>query len=68
MILLTLILLAAESASLSVGLVFWILFIVGLVFFGYRNYENRGVIVDSLFWWILIFLLGVGAFGFPIHF
>lgn len=51
---------------MTIGLLFWILYIVGFVFFGYRNYQNREAIFDSLFWWILIFLLGVGTFGFPI--
>ena len=50
---------------LTIGLLFWILFIVGLVFHIYRD---RAGIVDSLFWWVLIFLLGVGTFGFPIKF
>lgn len=59
---------ATEGASLTVGLLFWILFIVGLIFYGYRNYADRGAIVDSLFWWILIFLLGIGVFGFPVKF
>jgi hypothetical protein len=48
---------------ITVGLLFWLLYIIGLVFHGYRD---RLAIVDSLFWWVLIFLLGVGVFGFPI--
>ena len=50
---------------LTIGLLFWILFIVGFIFYGYRNYTTPAF-VDSLFWWVLIFLLGIGVFGFPI--
>jgi len=48
---------------LTIGLLFWILYIIGFIFHAYRQ---RAEIVDSLFWWVLIFLLGVGTFGSPI--
>ncbi len=58
-----------ESGSLGIGVVFWILFIVGLIFFGVYVARDRATFsVPSLFWWVLIFLLGCGVFGFPIHF
>ncbi len=58
----------AESGTLSIGLLFWILYIVGLVVFGFDIYRSRVFAPTSLFWWVLIFLLGVGTFGFPIRF
>ncbi len=48
---------------MTIGLLFWILYIVGFVFQGYRE---RWELVNSLFWWVLIFLLGIAAFGWPI--
>jgi len=48
---------------LSLGLLFWIIFIIGFIFHAYRD---RELIVNSLFWWVLIFLLGWQVFGFPI--
>lgn len=61
--------LAAESGALSIGLLFWILYIVGLIFFGVGIYRDRPSFnVSGLFWWVLIFLLGIGVFGFPIKF
>lgn len=56
------------GGQLSIGIVFWILFIVGLVFYGFRNYADRNVLINGLFFWIMIFLLGCGVFGFPVKF
>lgn len=62
-------LLAAESGSLGVGLLFWILYIVGLVVFGVGVARDRSTFSTAgVFWWVLIFLLGCGVFGFPIRF
>lgn len=60
----------AESGSLTVGLLFWILFIVGLVFYGFMAYRapDRGYYGAGILWWVLIFLLGCGVFGFPVKF
>lgn len=60
--------LLAESGALGIGVVFWILFIVGLVVFGWDSYRTRLFAPTSLFWWVLIFLLGCGTFGFPVKF
>ena len=59
---------AAESGGqLGIGLLFWILFIIGFIFGGYRGRAAIGEwFADSLFWWVLVFLLGIGTFGFPI--
>lgn len=51
---------------MSIGLLFWILYIVGLVFFGIGWYRSGEFSVPSIFWWVLIALLGVGTFGGPI--
>jgi len=67
---LTTILAAAEGGGqLSIGIMFWIIFIIGLIFGGYWNRTDLGGwFAGSLFWWVLLFLLGVGTFGFPIRF
>jgi len=49
---------------LSIGLIFWILYIVGFIFYAVRD---REAIVNSAFWWVLFLLLGIGTFGWPIR-
>lgn len=49
---------------MSIGILFWILYIIGFIFQGYRL--GTAWITDSLLWWVLIGLLGYGVFGFPI--
>ena len=52
---------------MPVGLIFWILYLVGIVFFGYDGFQDRTRISSGgIFWWVLILLLGVGVFGNPI--
>ena len=51
---------------LTVGLLFWILFIVGLIFYGVGVVRSRQYDAAALFWWVLILLLGIGTFGFPL--
>lgn len=51
---------------LTIGMLFWILFIVGLVFYGVDAFRTRQFTWPSLFWWTLLFLLGWSEFGFPI--
>lgn len=50
---------------LTVGLLFWLLYIIGFLFHAWRD---RATLWDgpSLFWWVLIGLLGIGTFGWPI--
>lgn len=65
-------LLATENGSLGIGVLFWILYIVGLIFYGFGFYRDPGpgrpFYFSGIFWWVLIFLLGCGVFGFPVHF
>jgi hypothetical protein len=52
---------------MTIAILFWILFIVGLIFGGYSNRDNiGGWATNSLLFWILLFLLGIGIFGGPI--
>lgn len=48
---------------MTLAVLFWVLFIVGFIFQGYRDREG---IVNSLVWWVLIAILGMGVFGFPV--
>ncbi len=50
---------------MSLSLWFWIIYVIGLIFFGSRVYRDRTVWPD-VFWWVLVALLGVGVFGGPI--
>lgn len=54
---------------MSIGLLFWVLYIVGFIFYGWRGYVDRDRywIAGGLFWWVLIFLLGWKVFGFPVQ-
>lgn len=57
------------GGQVGIGLLFWLIFILGFIFGGYRGRDNLGGwFADSLFWWVLIFCLGLGVFGFLIHF
>lgn len=52
---------------MTLATLFWTLYLVGIVFFGIRERADlKGWIFDSLFWWLMIFLLGLGTFGSPI--
>ena len=59
----------ATSGTLSIGVVYWILMILWLVF-GFWIYwplaTNGRPFGGHLFMWFLLFLLGVAVFGFPI--
>lgn len=57
---------------MSIGLLFWVLYIVGLVFSGYWGFSRPGP--ERVGWFggpglvlVLIFLLGWKVFGFPIQ-
>lgn len=49
---------------LTIGLLFWLLYIIGFLFGIYR--EREALLGTPLFWWVLILLLGIGTFGWPI--
>lgn len=61
-------LLLLTSGTLSIGLLFWILMIIWLVFGGwlYWSPPNYRPVGAHFFLWFLLFLLGWGTFGFPI--
>lgn len=50
---------------MSVAIWFWIIFVVALLFWGFRSYREP-YFVNSLVFWVLIFLLGLGTFGSPL--
>jgi len=55
---------------MSIGLLFWILFLIGVLFSGY---VYRGAVNTPLIWggslllWVMIFLLGWQTFGAPVR-
>lgn len=51
---------------LTVGLLFWILMVVWLVFGFWVFVPWKREYAPSLLLWFLLFLLGWGVFGFPI--
>ena len=51
---------------LTLGLLFWILYIVGLIFFGVDVVRTREYSVPSVLFWVLIALLGAAVFGGPL--
>jgi len=51
---------------MTLALWFWIIYVIALIFFGWRNYQNRAAVIDGFVWWVLIALLGIGTFGSPI--
>jgi len=58
----------AAGGTLSIGVVFWILMLIWLIFGGWiywspANYRPFG---GHLLLWFLLFLLGWEVFGFPI--
>jgi hypothetical protein len=61
-----------EGAAMSVGIWFWVIMVIGIIFWGFvtwrpvpgNPYYASG---PNLVIFILIFLLGWGVFGPPIH-
>lgn len=51
---------------MTIGLLFWILYIVGVVFYGVGVVRSREYDIPSVLFYVLIFLLGWGTFGAPI--
>jgi hypothetical protein len=66
------ILLLASGGTLSIGLLFWILMIVAVVFGAWIGWPVAGApngwrpFGFNLLLWVLLFLLGWGVFGAPI--
>lgn len=52
---------------MSLGLAFWILMLIWLVFRAWQNWPNRVAIGGDLLIFILFVLLGWHAFGPPLH-
>lgn len=66
------IILLASGGVISIGLLFWLLLILALIFGFWTNWPVAGApnnwrpLGGSLLWWILFALLGIGTFGWPI--
>lgn len=52
---------------MTLGLAFWILMLIWLVFGVWWNWPNQAVVGSNLLIFILLGLLGWHAFGAPIH-
>ena len=52
---------------MSLGLAFWIIYLVAFIFSAWRSWPNQGQIIDGLPLWLLLGLLGWHDFGPPIH-
>jgi hypothetical protein len=50
---------------MSIAIWFWIIFILALIFLGYGVYQNRSTWPNIVIW-VLLFLLGLAAFGSPV--
>ena len=61
---------ASSGSALSIGLLFWILMLLWLLFGFWTNYAggvfNYRPFGAHLLLWLLLFLLGWQVFGFPI--
>jgi hypothetical protein len=64
--------LLAASGTLSIGVVFWIVMLILLIFGAWLNWPTIGTPAGwrplgwNLVLWFLLFLLGWATFGFPI--
>ncbi len=52
---------------MTIGFLFWLLMILWLLFGIYMGRENHLWLGGGLLLWILLFLLGVKCFGWPIQ-
>jgi hypothetical protein len=58
---------------LTIGLLFWILYIIGFIFGWVINWPQIGTPTGwrplgyNLLLWVLLFLLGWGTFGWPVR-
>ena len=52
---------------MNIGIWFWIIFVIALLFFGYWSWNRRDQFSPpDLIWWILMFLVGLQVFGNPV--
>jgi len=51
---------------MTIAMLYWVIFIVGVIFGAYRGYSTREFPFENLFILVLLFLLGLGTFGSPI--
>jgi hypothetical protein len=56
-----------EELTMTLGLAFWILMLLWLVFGVWHAYPNYFLVGGSLLLFILLLLLGWKVFGAPIH-
>ena len=54
---------------MSIGFVFWLIMLIGFIFWAYAVFTPATPYgrYHPIVWWVLLFLLGWGTFGFPIH-
>jgi len=53
---------------MSIGLLFWVIMIIGLLFGGYSNRATIAVwAINNLVLWVLLALLGWAVFGAAVH-
>jgi flagellar biosynthesis/type III secretory pathway M-ring protein FliF/YscJ len=57
----------SEEATMTMGLLFWILMLLWLLFGLWSNWPNYRPLGNNLLLFILLHLLGWKAFGAPIH-
>lgn len=53
---------------MTIGLLFWIVFVIWVIFGAYRRYNpNAPVLANDIIVAVLLFLLGWGVFGFVVR-
>jgi len=52
---------------MTLGLAFWILMLLALIFSSWVSWPNQRLIGSNLLLWFLLLLLGWKVFGPPIH-
>jgi hypothetical protein len=58
-----------KEHAMSIGFVFWLIMLIGFIFWAYAVFTPATPYgrYHPIVWWVLLFLLGWGTFGFPIH-
>lgn len=52
---------------MSLGIAFWILMLIGIVFGVWSSWPNQRLVGGNLLLWLLLLLLGWKVFGPPLH-